>query len=118
MKQFEKQAPNRRSFLKNGMLAAGVATAGVGMSGRGVSALGQEREERSITKEISPSCSYCSPRRLSRPICGSSIKSRRQLCGSNTRGGPSERLASAGWRVHECGCERSEANDESAQVLM
>jgi Ferritin-like domain len=50
MKQLEEQAPNRRSFLKTGMLAAGVATAGVGMSGRGVSAFGEEREERSITK--------------------------------------------------------------------
>src|ERR1700748_2135673 len=50
MKQLEKQAPNRRSFLKNGMLAVGIATAGVGMLGRGVSALGQEREQRSITK--------------------------------------------------------------------
>jgi hypothetical protein len=50
MKQLEEQAPNRRSFLKTGMLAAGVATAGVGMLGRGVSAFGEEREERSITK--------------------------------------------------------------------
>src|SRR6478609_1676258 len=50
MKQLEEQAPNRRSFLKTGMLAAGVATAGVGMLGRGVSAFGEEREKRSITK--------------------------------------------------------------------
>src|ERR1700745_681066 len=50
MKQFEKQSSNRRSFLKNGMLAAGVATAGVGILGRGVSAFAQEREEGSITK--------------------------------------------------------------------
>jgi hypothetical protein len=50
MKQLEKQASNRRSFLKNGMLAAGVATAGAGLLGRGVSAFGQERKEGGITK--------------------------------------------------------------------
>jgi hypothetical protein len=50
MKQLEKQASNRRSFIKGGMLAAGVATASVGMLGHGVSAFGQEREEGDITK--------------------------------------------------------------------
>jgi hypothetical protein len=50
MKQLEEQAPNRRSFLKTGMLAASVATAGIGMLGRGVSAFGEDREERSITR--------------------------------------------------------------------
>ena len=50
MKQPEKQASNRRSFLKGGLLAAGVATAGVGMLGRGVSAFAQEREDGGITK--------------------------------------------------------------------
>jgi hypothetical protein len=49
MKQYEKQDSNRRSFLKNGILAAGVATAGAGMLGRGASAFGEEREG-AITK--------------------------------------------------------------------
>jgi hypothetical protein len=50
MKQLEKQGSNRRSFLKNGILAAGVATASAGILGRGVSAYGEEREEGGITK--------------------------------------------------------------------
>jgi ferritin-like protein len=50
MKQLEKQASNRRSFIKNGMLAAGAATAGVAMSGRDTTAFGQEREDGGITK--------------------------------------------------------------------
>jgi hypothetical protein len=50
MKQFEKQEANRRSFIKHGVLAAGVATVSAGLLTRGVPALGQEREEGSLTK--------------------------------------------------------------------
>jgi hypothetical protein len=41
---------SRRSFIKNGMLAAGVATAGAGLLTHAVTALGQDRDDGSLTK--------------------------------------------------------------------
>jgi Ferritin-like domain len=40
-----KNQSDRRTFIKNGVMAAGVATAGVGLLTRGISAFGQEREQ-------------------------------------------------------------------------
>src|SRR6201987_2536571 len=45
-----KTGSSRRSFIKNGMVAAGVATAGVGLLTHTVTALGQNRNDESLTK--------------------------------------------------------------------
>jgi hypothetical protein len=45
-----KKHSNRRSFLKNGALAAGAATVGAGILTGGLSAFGQEREGGRLTK--------------------------------------------------------------------
>jgi hypothetical protein len=50
MKQFDVKGLNRRSLIKNGVLAAGAATVSAGLLTRGVSALGEDREERGLTK--------------------------------------------------------------------
>jgi Ferritin-like domain len=50
MKQFENKGSNRRSFLKQGALAAGVATVSAGLFTNGVSALGQDRDDGSLTQ--------------------------------------------------------------------
>jgi hypothetical protein len=47
---FFKNRSNRRSFLKNGMVAAGAATVGAGLLTGGLSAFGQEREASRLTK--------------------------------------------------------------------
>jgi hypothetical protein len=44
-----KTGSSRRSFIKNGMLAAGVATAGAGLLTHTVTALGQNRDDGSLT---------------------------------------------------------------------
>src|SRR3984885_6698340 len=44
------RAANRRSFLKNSMVAGAVATVGAGILGRGVPALAQETSSSTITK--------------------------------------------------------------------
>ncbi len=41
---------NRRSFLKNGIVAAGAATAGAGLMGRGLAAFSREREDDRLSK--------------------------------------------------------------------
>ena len=41
---------NRRSFLKNGIVAAGAATAGAGLMGRGLAAFSREREDDHLSK--------------------------------------------------------------------
>jgi len=41
---------NRRSFLRNGIVAAGAATAGAGLMGRGLAAFSREREDDRLSK--------------------------------------------------------------------
>lgn len=50
MKSFEKRGSDRRTFLKNGVLAAGVGTVSAGLLAHGVPSFGEEREERKLTK--------------------------------------------------------------------
>src|ERR1700674_1075580 len=45
-----KHHASRRSFLKNGIVAAGAATMGTGLLANGLSALGADREEGGLTE--------------------------------------------------------------------
>src|ERR1700757_8592 len=51
-KSMFKNKSDRRSFIKNGVVAAGVATAGVGLLTRGVAAFGQDRGQEVTAGDI------------------------------------------------------------------
>ena len=71
--QVLERAANRRTFLKNSMVAGAVATVGAGILGSGFPAFGQETSNSSLSKETLPSFDSSRPPNSSKPISGSNM---------------------------------------------